>query len=88
MSDRASTVLIAGALAGILSGIPSTFYLLLTGGDLFASMRALVAMVTASDLPVLQQFLVAGAVHFAVSFFWAAALVALLPRRAPVESKR
>ena len=84
MANRVKTTLIAGGLAGLVSGIPSTVYLLVTGGDLLASVNALVAMVAASELPVLNRLAIAAAVHFTVSFFWASVLVAIIPRRAPV----
>ena len=84
MAESARTTLVAGGLAGLLGGIPSTVYLLLTGGDLLAAVNALAAMATANELPVLYRIAVAGGVHFAVSFFWASVLVALLPRRAPI----
>lgn len=84
LRERASTALIAGGIAGVVSGIPSTVYLLLTEGDLFASLNALVAMVTSSELPVLSRICVAAAVHLAVSVFWASVLVLLMPRRAPM----
>ncbi len=84
MRGSKTTTLVAGALAGVLGGIPSTVYLLATGGDLFASLNALAAMVNANELPILARLAVAGGVHFAVSFGWAGVLVALLPRRAPI----
>jgi drug/metabolite transporter superfamily protein YnfA len=84
MHQSVRTVLVAGGLAGLLSGIPSTVHLLLTQGDLTASLLALVAMVTSEELPLPQVVAVAGGVHFAVSFGWASVLVALVPRRAPV----
>ena len=84
MAERARAALVAGGLAGVVSGIPSTVYLLLTGGDLFASVNALVAMVTTDELPMLYRISIAAAVHFAVSFWWASVLVVLMPRRAPI----
>ncbi|MBW2279781.1 MAG: hypothetical protein JRG76_07165 [Deltaproteobacteria bacterium] len=84
MAERARAVWVAGGLAGLVSGVPSTVYLLVTGGDLFASLDALVAMVTSRDLAMPYHVAVAAGVHFAVSFGWAAVLVALVPRRAPV----
>jgi len=84
MSNRVSTALVAGGLAGLVGVIPSTVHLLVTGGDLFAPVNALAAMVAAHELPVLHRVAVATAIHFALSFFWASVLVALVPRRAPV----
>ncbi len=84
MANRVRTTLVAGGLAGLVGAIPSTVYLLVTGGDVFASVNAIAAMVAANELPVLHRVAVAAAVHFALSFFWASVLVALVPRRAPV----
>ena len=84
MANRVRTTLVAGGLAGLVGVIPSTVYLLVTGGDVFASVNALAAMVAGNELPVLRGVAVAAAVHFALSFFWASVLVAFLPRRAPV----
>ena len=84
MANRVRTTLVAGGLAGLLGGIPSTVYLLVTGGDVFVSVNALVAMIAANELPVLHRVAVAAGIHFALSLFWASVLVALIPRRAPV----
>ena len=84
MANRVRTTLVAGGLAGLVGAIPSTVYLLVTGGDVFASVNAIAAMVAANELPVLHRVAVAAAVHFALSFFWTSVLVALIPRRAPV----
>jgi len=84
MADRLKTTLLAGGLAGVIGGIPSTVYLLVTGGDVFESLNAVVAMVAGSELPVLQRVAIAGAVHFSLSFLWASVLAVLIPRRAPI----
>ena len=84
MADRIKTTLVAGGLAALVGVIPSTVYLLVTGGDVFASVNALAAMLSANELPVLHRVAVAAAIHITLSFFWASMLVALLPRRAPV----
>ena len=84
MANRVRTTLIAGGLAGLVGGIPSTVYLLVTGGDVLESLNAVVAMVSANDLPILQRIAVAAAVHFAVSLLWALVLVVLIPRRTAV----
>jgi len=71
----------AAAISGILSGIPSTSWVFLTGGDLLEAGRAagnllLPATSTAAAL------LGAGAVaHAAVTAFWSVALSAALPVR-------
>ena len=74
-------VLAAGSVATLVSGIPSTVHAWLTGGDVTEATRAAGAMLipASSGLPAL--ILAAGLVHIAVSFFWTAILVRLLPRR-------
>ena len=84
MANRVRTTLVAGGLAGLVGAIPSTVYLLVTGGNVFASVNALAAMVAGNELPVLHSVAVATAVHITLSFFWASVLVTLLPLRAPV----
>jgi hypothetical protein len=75
---------IAGGAATLLSGIPSTVYALVTGGDVTAATRAAGAMLIApaASLPAL--FAAAALVHVCVSFFWAAILIRVLPRKAVV----
>jgi hypothetical protein len=68
--------LYAWLLATLLSGIPSTAYALLTGGDPMEATRAAGAMVGRPD-----SIVVAGAVHVAVSLFWSLVLWLTLPRR-------
>jgi hypothetical protein len=73
-------VLASGAVATLVSGIPSTIYAWVTGGDITEATRAAGAMLIppSSDLPAL--VLAAGVAHTAISFFWAAILVFILPR--------
>ena len=65
----------AWALATLLSGIPSTAFALLTGGDPMEATRAAGAMVRRPD-----SIVAAGAVHVGVSLFWSVALWFALPR--------
>jgi hypothetical protein len=74
-------LLYAWLLATLLSGIPSTLYALLTGGDAMEATRAAGAMLLPAEtrLPVL---LAAAAIaHSSVSFFWATVLWLTLPDR-------
>lgn len=73
--------LFAGACAAVLSGIPSTLYAWLTGGDLMEATRAAGAMLLPADSSDFRLFSAAAIVHAALSLFWAAVLTHLLPRR-------
>jgi hypothetical protein len=81
--DRGSVLLdwlIAGSVATALSGIPSTLYGVLTGADVAEPTRAAGAMLIAANSSDPQLFIAAAVVHIAVSFFWAAVLILILPR--------
>ena len=69
-------LLYAWILATLLSGIPSTLYALLTGGDLLESTRAVGAMVSMPD-----SIAAAALVHVSVSLFWSFLLWVVLPYR-------
>ncbi len=73
--------LTAAVLAGILGGIPSTAWALVTRGDAWEATLAVGAIVLGSD--ALFSRLIAAAIvfHGVMSFFWAAVLCALLPAR-------
>ena len=66
----------AWALATLLSGIPSTAWALITGGDPMEPTRAAGAMIGRPD-----SVAAAGAVHIVVSAFWATTLWLALPYR-------
>ena len=66
----------AWLLATLLSGLPSTLYALLTGGDPLEATRAAGAMVR---LP--ESIAAAAVVHAAVSLFWSVLLWFALPFR-------
>jgi hypothetical protein len=74
-------LLAAGWTAALLSGIPSTVYALATGADATEATRTAGAMLipASSGLPAL--FAAAAVAHLTISFFWAAILVAILPRK-------
>jgi hypothetical protein len=67
--------------ATALSGIPSTLYAFLTGGDVTEATRAAGAMLIAAESSMTRLFLAAAVVHSLVSAFWAAILFFILPRR-------
>ena|SRR5438105_12503642 len=73
------TAIVAGGLAAVLSGIPSTAWALLTGNDPWAATRAAGALFPGRGR---NAGLMRGAVvHLAVSGWWAAALALVAPRR-------
>jgi hypothetical protein len=74
-------VVIPGAFAAVLSGIPSTLHAWLTGGDVMEATRAAGAMLIAADSSDPALFSAAAFVHCAISLFWAAVLASLLPRK-------
>jgi hypothetical protein len=67
--------------ATLWSGIPSTLWALATGGNMTEATRAAGAMLLPASSPTWKLFLAAALVHCAVSLFWAALLVLILPRR-------
>lgn len=69
-------LLYAWLLATLFSGIPSTLYALLTGGDLMEATRAAGAMISRPD-----SIAAAALVHASVSLFWALLLWLVLPYR-------
>ena len=74
-------VAIASAWAALLSGLPSTLYAIVTGGDPLEDTRAAGAMLisyTSSDPALITAAVV---VHVAVTLFWAFLIAWLLPRR-------
>ena len=64
-----------------LSGIPSTVYALLTGGDPLEATRAAADMLLSSESSLIRMLLAATLVHASVSLFWSIVLWLALPRR-------
>lgn len=82
MREAVRDGLVAGSVAAVAGGIPSTLHALATGGDVLESTRAAgsIALSRSHDEEAL---LAAGAnVHAAVSLFWGVALALVIPRRA------
>src|SRR5918992_6279761 len=73
-------LLAGGLVATLVSGIPSTLHALASGGDVTEATRAAGAMILPAHSSFGALFLAAAFVHTAVSFFWAAILVRILPR--------
>jgi hypothetical protein len=71
----------AWLLATLLSGIPSTLYALLTGGDPTEPTRAAGAMLLPSETTLSKSIAAAAVVHATVSLFWASVLWFALPLR-------
>lgn len=76
---RKRALFYAWLLATLLSGIPSTLYALVTGGDSLEATRAAGAMVMDADAPFRKLFVAAAIVHASVSLFWAFILWVVLP---------
>jgi hypothetical protein len=76
--------LLAALVAGILGGIPSTAFALLTGADVLEATRAAGAMLISPQAGTPKLLAAAAVVHVTISFFWAAILAHLLPRRRTV----
>jgi hypothetical protein len=73
--------LVAGGCAALLSGIPSTLYAWVTGGDVMEATRAAGAMLIPAISTDRDLFIAAALVHAGVSLFWTLVLVPLLPHR-------
>ena len=71
----------AWLLATLLSGLPSTAWALLTGGDPLEATRGAGAMLLPSETDLWRLLAAAALVHGLVSFFWALVLWWLLPYR-------
>jgi hypothetical protein len=77
-------VVAAGLVAGALSGAPSTLHALATGRSPMAAARAAGNVVLPARASTGALLVAGGAVHGALSLFWAAVIARLLPRRHPV----
>ncbi len=78
------TTVTATILAGILSGLPSTLWALITGGDIWEATLAAGAVLIGTDATFDQLLAAATVAHGGMSMFWAGALCAVLPRRSPI----
>ena len=77
------TGLLAGAVAGVLSGAPSTIHALVKGQDPLAATRAAGNVVLPAAAKPASLFLAGAAVHVALSIGWGTVLSVVLPRTSP-----
>jgi hypothetical protein len=77
----ARDALTAAAVAGLVSGAPSTLHALVTGRDPLEAARAAGAMLLPRETRALPLLVAAGPVHGAISLFWSLVLARTLPRR-------
>jgi len=75
---------VAGAVGGVLSGLPSTAHSLTRGADVLGPTAAAGTLVLAPSAPRVARCAAGLAVHSCLSLAWGVVLSALLPRRAPV----
>ena len=73
--------LVAGSVAAVLSGAPSTLYALASGGDPLEATLAAGAMVMPRGRRIARLVVTAVAVHAALSLGWAQVLARTLPCR-------
>jgi hypothetical protein len=75
------TGLRAGAVAGVLSGAPSTVHALVTRRSPFDALRAAGTLLVATDASPRRLAVAGVAAHAAISLGWGVVLAAALPRR-------
>jgi hypothetical protein len=74
----------AGAIAGVVSGAPSTVHALVTGGDPLAATEAAGAMLLPNENNRTKLIIAALPVHAALSIGWGITLAILLPRKGTI----
>ena len=79
--DDKRDAIVAGAVAGILSGVPSTLHAVLTGGDPFEPSLAAGTLLLPRESRRDLLLAAATSAHLLLSFGWAFVLTATLPRR-------
>jgi len=77
------TGLRAGAIAGVLSGTPSTVHAVATDRSPFDALRAAGTLLVADDAPPSARAAAGVIAHGAISLGWGVVLAAVLPRRRP-----
>lgn len=78
--NRVGDGVVAGTVAAVLSGAPSTVHALVTGRDVMDTVRAAGSMAVPNGSGA-AQIAAAPFVHSALSLGWGVALAAVLPRR-------
>jgi len=86
VAGRVRTTAVAAAVAGTLSGLPSTVWTLARRGDVLASTRAAGTLLVPSTAPPAVQLAAGALAHAALSAGWAAVLLETLPRRHAVPA--
>ena len=81
VADRIGDGIAAAAVAGTLSGAPSTVHALLTRRGLLDSTRAIAGLVGLAGAPVPVELTTGVALHGAISLGWSVAAAFTLPRR-------
>ncbi len=84
MTPTVPDALLAGAVASVLAGVPSTAYALATGRPLLEGAAAAGSIVLPGERRTAVLVAAAVPVHLALSLGWALAVAAVLPRRRPV----
>lgn len=74
----------AGLLAAVVSGIPSTFYALVTRRPLLEATEAAGSILLPDEIRANRLVPAAGVVHVALSLFWSHVLARTLPRGRPL----
>jgi predicted ABC-type sugar transport system permease subunit len=84
MAERLVDGLVAGAVAAVPSGLPSTLHAFWTGRDLMDTVRAAGSLLVPASAP--DALLVASGVvaHVGISLGWGAVLGVVLPSKVPV----
>jgi hypothetical protein len=83
VKPRLEDALAAGAVAAVVSGVPSTTHALLRGEDVLEGARAAGSILLRDERRTLPLLLAATAVHASISLGWALVLARVLPRRRP-----
>ena len=78
--------LVAGAIASIFSGIPSTIYSFINGRDPLEASYAAGSILVGHDAPKERQLAAAVPVHLGISLFWGVVVAFVLPRKRTVPS--
>ena len=76
---RPSHALVAGLIGAVVSGVPSTVWTLLEGGDVVEGGRALGKVLLPREQRTLVLLIAGAPVHLALSLGWAGVLAAVLP---------
>jgi hypothetical protein len=77
--------IVAGAVAGVVSGAPSTLHAMVTGGDPLAATQAAGAMLLPKENNRTRLLLAAVPVHAALSVGWGVVLAIVLPRKGSIR---